>query len=401
MRYFLTALLIVLAVPVMLFSEAPKAPPAVKIAVLGIISRATNSSIDVNTLTELLQKNLSEKKPFLIVERTALSNILAEYRLDLTGLTENDKAPIASIKEADKLVVGSVSQVGSKYLLIVKVLDVRSGVMDMSVTAESRTSDGLFELVASLADRIAKRAQGDLSSTNKNPVIIKSDTGTGAIPGLLSYFPFNKNARDAGPSKNDGIVQGAVMTNDRWGAPRSAYAIPADFGMISLSSRTNAPAEFTINIWFVTDSRNGGRIVGFGDSQFRDGSVSELKDRHIMMHESGRVSFGMLTAGTNQVLITTKNTYNDGSWHCATAVFSGTDGMALYLDGELEARTNAFPPLVYEGNWRVGYDQLSDWAYQPRLFTLYGIFDDLRIYQSALTPAQIMDLYREGNWEGE
>lgn len=391
MKFLLTAALFALFFPAIVLCETAPAQPVVKIAVLGILSRTTNSAVDVNTLTEMLQKSLSEKKPFLIVERTALSNILAEYRLDLTGLTESGKGPIAAIKEADKLAVGSVSQVGDKYILIIKVLDVRTGVMDVSVTAESRTAEGLFDLVASLADRIAKKAQGG------GPVA-KNDSGMTAIPGLVSYFPFTKNARDAGPLKNDGIVQGAIMTNDRWGVPKSAYAIPADFGMIALSERTKTPAEFTFSIWFYTDSRDGGRIAGFGDSRFRGGSMSELKDRHIFMHESGRVSFGMLTEDTNQVLITTKSTFNDGSWHNATAVFSASNGMILYLDGEPEARTNAFPPLVYEGNWRVGYDQLSDWAYQPRLFTLYGIFDDFRVFDSALTPSQVMDLFREGGW---
>lgn len=398
MKTILTATLFALFLPGLFFSATAPAQPVVKIAVLGILSRTTNSSVDVNTLTEMLQKSLSEKKPFLIVERTALSNILAEYRLDLTGLTESGKGPIASIKEADKLAVGSVSQVAGKYILIVKVLDVRTGVMDVSVTAESRTAEGLFDLVASLADRIAKKAQGGDPAATKESPVTKNDSGVAAIPGLVSYFPFTKNARDAGPSKNDGIVQGAIMTNDRWGNPKSAYAIPADFGKVTLSSRSNAPLEFTISIWFFTDSRDGGRIAGFGDSRFRGGSFSELKDRHIFMHESGRVSFGMLTFDTNQVLITTKSTYNDGSWHNVTAVFSASNGMSLYLDGEPEATTNAFPPLVYEGNWRVGYDQLSDWAYQPRLFTLYGIFDDFRVYGSALTPAQVMDLYRENGW---
>lgn len=396
-RFPLLALILLVQAPLAAADKPGQAAP-VKLAVLGIVSRATNSSIDASSLTELLQKSLSEKKPFVIVERSVLSNIIAEYRLDLTGLTESDRPKIGTIKEADKLAVGSVSRVGTNYLLIVKILDVRTGVMDLSVTAESPTESGLYALVASLADRIADRAFGGhapAAETKKLPV-----TGP-ALPkdGLVSYFPFTKNARDAGPAKNDGTVQGAVLTNDRWGAPRSAYAIPADFGRITLSGPAAAPAEFTAVVWFATDSRDGGRILGFGDSKYRGGSVSEIKDRHVLMHESGRVSFGVLGAATNQVLITTKNTYNDGTWHCAAAVFSPASGMKLFMDGELEADTNGFTPLVYDGYWRLGYDQLSDWAYQPRLFTLTGMFDDARIYSRALNAEEIAALYRESGWE--
>jgi hypothetical protein len=371
--------------------------PTVKIAVLGIVSRATNSTIDVNTLTELLQKNLSEKKPFLIVERSALSNILEEYRLDLTGLTENERPAIGSIKEADKLVVGSVSMAGKKYILIVKVLDVKTGVMDMSVTAESRTSDGLFDLVASLAERIANKSANPSAKLSPETRVTND-----SLPrdGLEYYYPFNKNAKDAGPSANDGTVDNAVLTNDRFGQPRSAYAISRDFGKITTSVKARAPKSFTLSVWFRTDSQEGGRIAGFGDSDFRGGDVSTTKDRHLYLRENGRLVFGVLTAESNQLVIMSKGTYNDGAWHLAAAICS-SNGMGLYVDGEKEASTNSVPMLDYEGYWRAGYDQLSEWIYGPTRFTLFGAIDDLRVFSRALKPAEIMELYREGNWEAE
>lgn len=381
------------------FAQKKENAPTVKIAVLGIVSRTTNSGIDVNTLAELLQKNLSEKKPFLIVERSALSNILEEYRLDLTGLTENEKPAIGSIKEADKLVVGSLSMVGKKYLLLVKVLDVKTGVMDMSVTADSRTAEGLFDLVASLAEKIANKnsTSGEKRNTDIPPATVTAD-----IPatGLEYHYPFTKNARDAGPNANHGTVEDAVLTNDRFGQPRSAYAVSRDFGKITTSKKINAPREFTLCVWFLTESREGGRLAGFGDSSYRGGSVSENKDRHLFIRENGRVAFGITPATGDKILVMSSGTCNDGSWHFAAAVFS-SNVMKLYIDGEEEAETNTGPALDYEGYWRVGYDQLSDWPYAPIRFTLFGVLDDVRIFNRPLAAAEIQSLFREGGWNND
>lgn len=42
--------------------------------------------------------------------------------------------------------------------------------------------------------------------------------------GLIGYWPFNGNAKDESISMNDGIVSGASLTTDRFGAPNSAYS---------------------------------------------------------------------------------------------------------------------------------------------------------------------------------
>src|SRR5208282_3677527 len=42
--------------------------------------------------------------------------------------------------------------------------------------------------------------------------------------GLVVYYPFNGNAKDASGNGNDGTVDGAVLTADRFGHANSAYS---------------------------------------------------------------------------------------------------------------------------------------------------------------------------------
>ena len=41
--------------------------------------------------------------------------------------------------------------------------------------------------------------------------------------GLVVYYPFNGNAKDASGNGNDGTVEGAILTADRFGHANSAY----------------------------------------------------------------------------------------------------------------------------------------------------------------------------------
>ena len=42
--------------------------------------------------------------------------------------------------------------------------------------------------------------------------------------GLVAHYPFNGNANDASTNSNDGTVNGATLTTDRFGNANSAYS---------------------------------------------------------------------------------------------------------------------------------------------------------------------------------
>jgi len=71
---------------------------------------------------------------------------------------------------------------------------------------------------------------------------------------LKGWWPFNGNANDNSPNANNGTVNGAVLTNDRFNSPNKAYA----FNAVSSNIQTNWPGILgnnarTISFWFYSN----------------------------------------------------------------------------------------------------------------------------------------------------
>ncbi len=160
-------------------------------------------------------------------------------------------------------------------------------------------------------------------------------------------------------------------------------------GTASTTSPVLGPNTYTIGGWFKTTTTSGGKIVGFGSAV--QGTSSGSYDRHIYMDNSGHLIYGVYNSGART--ITTSQTYNDGQWHQVAASLSST-GMVLYVDGK-KVGTNQTTTAgqSYSGYWRVGGDSLSGWPSQPTSNNFAGTIDDVAVYTTALSLAQVQQQY--------
>ncbi|WP_133824763.1 LamG-like jellyroll fold domain-containing protein [Actinomycetospora succinea] len=152
---------------------------------------------------------------------------------------------------------------------------------------------------------------------------------------------------------------------------------------------------FSIVGWFRTNTVLGGRMIGWGSS--RTGLTSGGYDRHLYMTNSGQLTFGVYPNATKT--ITSPNAYNDDAWHLAVATLSPA-GMVLYVDGAQVAAdpttTTAEGGTTRTGWWRVGWDNLNGWPNAPTTYAWAGSMYDAAVMTTALTPAQVTQLYRSG-----
>jgi PKD repeat protein len=200
--------------------------------------------------------------------------------------------------------------------------------------------------------------------------------------GAQGYWPLGEPSRgiaydNVGTSDLDvdrGVTVG--QTGALVGDPDRAYKFSGKSNSdVSTGTATAAPNTFSVEAWFQTTSRNGGKIVGFGSSA--NGS-STTYDRHVYMDTSGRVYFGVLSAGARRT-VNGPATYNDGTWHHVVASL-GSGGMALYLDGSLVAsRADTTSGQSYNAYLRVGGDR--NWAGADN-FT--GQIDEVVLYPAVL-----------------
>ncbi|MEU1485861.1 LamG domain-containing protein [Streptomyces sp. NPDC005752] len=148
------------------------------------------------------------------------------------------------------------------------------------------------------------------------------------------------------------------------------------------------PVRFSVETWIKTTTTRGGKVIGFGNLTMQN---STRFDKHVYMANDGRLVFGVNSGGRRTV--TTAGAYNDGAWHHVVAT-QGTGGMRLYVDGQLRASN-----LLYTGNesypgyWRVGGDNLSNWANRPTSNFFAGQIDETAVYPTALSASQVSAHY--------
>jgi hypothetical protein len=216
--------------------------------------------------------------------------------------------------------------------------------------------------------------------------------GQVSTTGLSVSYPFTGNSNDASGSGNN-AAGNASLTTDRYGNGSSAYSFDGSTQYLASTVVTPSPGpqNFSISMWFKT-STAGGKLIGFGGSP---SGVSGTYDRHIYMSSTGQIYFGIFP-GTTQVLNTTAG-YADGSWHHVVATVSTTTGSNLYVDGALQDTDPTMTTSqTYAGYWRIGYDNLDAWPSASNRF-FNGSLDDIAIYSSSLTAAQVYALYGAGS----
>ena len=75
--------------------------------------------------------------------------------------------------------------------------------------------------------------------------------------GLVAYYPFNGNANDESGNGNNGTVNGATLTEDRFGNANGAYSFDGnDWIDATDNGFPNGISGYTFSAWFFLSSQN-------------------------------------------------------------------------------------------------------------------------------------------------
>lgn len=193
---------------------------------------------------------------------------------------------------------------------------------------------------------------------------------------LIAYYPFNGNANDASGNNNNGVVNGASLTTDRFGNPNSAYY----FDGISNFINSSFPAisnKVTISFWFFTTAgyTNGPNFMETS-SQFC--SINQT---------NGSIDFAQnFSTGNYYVNSGTFNPLNN--WH-NVVMKSANDTISLYIDGVFKNFTIPTGTLTPISTLLLGKRPNNTGYYNGKL-------DDIRIYNRILYQNEISSLFQEG-----
>ena len=204
--------------------------------------------------------------------------------------------------------------------------------------------------------------------------------------GLVAYYPFNGNANDESGNGNNGTVLGAALTADRFGNASSAYSFDGVDDYIEISDASIydfGTGDFTISTWVLTATTTSDRIVAKAHVDNNDGyefGVSRVVRFYLI--DSDPVAESNLAV-------------NDSVWHHIVGIRKG-DTLKVYVDGIWDDTTTGVGSYDVSSNntLKLGRRDGSLPAYYR------GIADDIRLYNRALTAAEIAALYDEGGWLG-
>lgn len=198
--------------------------------------------------------------------------------------------------------------------------------------------------------------------------------------GLVAYYPFNGNANDASGNGNNGyMIGGPVSTTNRFGQPNTALCFNGTNSFVAISNKfLNIGADYTLTMWFCTfdASRQFQELVGTLPNPTIDISYNlplNGADLHLEM------SIGN---GTDWIQPTqqygAKQNYLANQWYQVVAIKSGSS-YSTFVDGVVDASFSRSP-----GSLLIELLLGLQW---------YGIMDDVRVYNRALSTAEVQQLY--------
>ena len=206
--------------------------------------------------------------------------------------------------------------------------------------------------------------------------------------GLVGYWPFNGNANDETGNGNNGTVNGAILTTDRFGAASSAYDFDGvDDKIFNSNEFLTLNVDLTISSWFNTNDITQG-------SQCIINSLEHTGIGIIFNHNynSGRMNL-FLGDGINfwdvNGLGGIKSDYQNDTWYNVILI-KQNDLYKVYINGVVDMETNVNNSSNYNNIVGFRFGSISaDAGYEQ----FNGKLDDIGIWNRALTQEEITTLY--------
>jgi hypothetical protein len=221
-------------------------------------------------------------------------------------------------------------------------------------------------------------------------VLSSAQAQTFLTNGLAAYYPFDGNANDASGNGNNGTVQGATLTTNRFGVPNGAYAFDGIQSRIQIPETifgaTNS--AFTISVWVTTDNgpySEEGEII----------QKSGLNGAMEMKIESNQFNFGPILSDHSSYFIGAPLTSNSVTH--VVGVYQQGQGVWLYTNGVLANSVTGIPNRTLwvdtSGYALVSAIGIYDWTPGP-YGAFHGAIDDIRVYTQALSASEVQQLHQ-------
>jgi hypothetical protein len=210
--------------------------------------------------------------------------------------------------------------------------------------------------------------------------------------GLVAYYPFNGNANDESGNGNNGTVNGATLTTDRFGNADSAYSFDGvDDWIVSSIEQSST---YSVSVWVnINDNTSYNAFVQHKDNCTRGGGyLLETNSTGILRHLTYDCGSCSIPACTNELDFNAVSygQIQTGEWNLFTVTSDGSGNYKYYINNQLIGN-------ISEPNINIDYGakpfSIGKHHDGDNLFYSNGILDDIGLWNRALTEQEISNIY--------
>jgi hypothetical protein len=217
--------------------------------------------------------------------------------------------------------------------------------------------------------------------------------------GLVAYYPFDGNASDASGNGRNGIVVGATFVPDRFNNPASAVAFTnlGEYVVVTNSLHPQGEVTLTYSCWFLLQSTShfpaSQNLICIGS--FNPGERFVPNTRSALLFDiSGPDEYDIKYCGEGNDYVVWPDSAASNVWH-HIAVTKSNSHVAIYEDGNVLANG-----ITQPGQNVTSHQLFMGWNGNPSHNAgeqFYGLLDDVRIYNRALSPDEVRQLCEQGS----
>ncbi len=217
--------------------------------------------------------------------------------------------------------------------------------------------------------------------------------------GLVGWWPFNGNANDESGNGNNGTVNGATLTTDRFGVANKAYSFNGSNNYIRINSAPNLNvSSFTISGWFnasalPTDDFLGAKGI-FGKWWQAPSVCNGNYNAYLVCLTKPAVPNTPVIGGATSFyegnLFYANTAISSNTWYHFVFIHDATSGGKMYINGVLYSTNTSIGALCNSTNAiNIGADINNGSLY--RFFG--GKLDDFGLWNRSLSAQEISNLY--------
>jgi hypothetical protein len=209
--------------------------------------------------------------------------------------------------------------------------------------------------------------------------------------GLVGYWPFNGNANDESGNGNNGVVNGATLSTDRFGNVNSSFSFNGQNQRIDVPTNNQLyNTSFSVSCFFRLDQvdiqTNAAIFISSGQGSPNNGL-------YIGVNGNANNYFGFFDFYSNQLYSSNPlSVVGDNTWHHFVATYNKTNGQRIiYLDNLIIGSDTSASAFFGTGQSSFG---ITTWNLVD---DVTGKLDDIGIWNRALSEQEITNLYNSAN----